>query len=418
MSLKKFNLEPDSPAERTYALELRRSVAAGILETAGTTFLLLIAVRWFEMGPTAKALIAGGGNVGLLLAPLALYFVSHLGMSASRAAAVGFAFSALATLGATLFPGPQSFVLLNVLAIACWNSCVPFFTQVYHENYPDSLRGRLFARTYNVRVLSSILFGALAGYALSGRLQFFQLLLLVYAGCFAYSALCMFRIRSSAPNQGHGETLTGGFRFILEDTFFRNTLICWMIMGFGNLMMWPLRVEYLAAEKYGLNLSTTEVALFIVVLPNIARVLMNPLWGRLFDRIDFQYTRLLANLGFVFGVLAFFFSDNMLGLSLGAVCYGIGISGGDITWNLWITKCAPVSRAAAYMSVHTCLTGLRAVIAPFVAFYLITGMSITNVAWISAGMILFANVFLFLPGSRLPGQNRSGSPSVEAGPEL
>ena len=396
---------------------MRRAVVTGILETAPTTFLLLIAVRWFETGPTAKALLAGGGSFGLFLTPLAVYLVSHLGLKASQAAAGGLALSALATLAAVIFPGPGMFVLFNVVALACANSCVPLFTQIYHENYPDHLRGRLFARSYNVRILSSILFGALAGLALSGRLQYFQILLAVYALCFAYSSWCMAQIPSSALNQGRGETLTGGFRFIFEDSFFRNTLICWMVMGFGNLMMWPLRVEYLAAGKYGLKLSTTEIALLVSVIPNIARMLMNPLWGRLFDRISFKHIRLAANLGFAVGILAFFFSDSMVGLCLGAVCYGIGNAGGDITWNLWITKCAPVSRAATYMSVHTCLTGFRGVLAPLVAFHLITGMSITSVAWISAGLIVFSNVFLFLPGSRLPNLSQAEVVTAEVTPE-
>ena len=33
------------------------------------TFLLLIAVRSYQAGPWAKALIAGGGNVGFMLGP-------------------------------------------------------------------------------------------------------------------------------------------------------------------------------------------------------------------------------------------------------------------------------------------------------------------------------------------------------------
>ena len=52
--------------ERTYRYELWRAGAAGILETAGSTFLLLIAVRWFNAGAWSKALIAGAGSLGLL----------------------------------------------------------------------------------------------------------------------------------------------------------------------------------------------------------------------------------------------------------------------------------------------------------------------------------------------------------------
>jgi hypothetical protein len=50
-----------SPAERariTFRMERWRSIFGGIIETAGNTFLLLIATRVFDLGPWAKALIA------------------------------------------------------------------------------------------------------------------------------------------------------------------------------------------------------------------------------------------------------------------------------------------------------------------------------------------------------------------------
>ena len=44
---------------RTFFYEIWRSGTAGVLETAGTTFLLLIVVRFYEAGSVAKALVAG-----------------------------------------------------------------------------------------------------------------------------------------------------------------------------------------------------------------------------------------------------------------------------------------------------------------------------------------------------------------------
>jgi ADP-heptose:LPS heptosyltransferase len=45
--------------EITYRYERWRALSTGIIEAAGTTFLLLIAVRGFDAGRTAKALVAG-----------------------------------------------------------------------------------------------------------------------------------------------------------------------------------------------------------------------------------------------------------------------------------------------------------------------------------------------------------------------
>ena len=77
-------------------------------------------------------------------------------------------------------------------------------------------------------------------------------------------------------------------------------------MGFANLMMLPLRVEYLANERYGLALSTSTIALLTGVIPNLARLVVSPLWGRLFDQINFFLLRIILNLGFALGILTFF----------------------------------------------------------------------------------------------------------------
>jgi hypothetical protein len=84
-------------------------------------------------------------------------------------------------------------------------------------------------------------------------------------------------------------------RFVREDRLFRQTLICWMLMGFGNLMMLPMRVEYLANPRYGLAMSVGEIAFLTGVLPNVARLVMNPLWGWLFDRMNFFVLRVILN---------------------------------------------------------------------------------------------------------------------------
>ena len=76
--------------EQTYFYDRWRAVANGILETAATTFLLLIAVRWFDAGAIAKALVAGGGSFGLLISPLVVARVESLrwpiALAASRLA--------------------------------------------------------------------------------------------------------------------------------------------------------------------------------------------------------------------------------------------------------------------------------------------------------------------------------------------
>src|SRR6185436_17502518 len=82
-----------SRTQLTYRYERWRALAAGILETAGATFLLLIAVRWYDAGAFSKALVAASGSAGLMLAPWIVSRVEAAGwpvfLAAARLAALG-----------------------------------------------------------------------------------------------------------------------------------------------------------------------------------------------------------------------------------------------------------------------------------------------------------------------------------------
>src|SRR5262245_31146757 len=95
----------------TFRHERWRAISAGILETAGTTFLLAIAVKWFHAQPTWKALIASGGSVGLFLTPIVVTQVAKLRWPAALAA------SRLAFFGAIIFIAMAALPLLPVFVI-------------------------------------------------------------------------------------------------------------------------------------------------------------------------------------------------------------------------------------------------------------------------------------------------------------
>jgi MFS family permease len=187
-----------------------------------------------------------------------------------------------------------------------------------------------------------------------------------------------------------------------------------MLMGFANLMMLPLRVEYLANEKYhpGHAVSVGTIALLTGVLPNLARLALSPVWGHLFDRMNFFALRVTLNIGFAIGILAFFVGESPLSLAIGAVVYGISNAGGDVAWSLWVTKFAPPERVADYMSVHTFLTGVRGVVAPAVGFALTGRVSLGLLAGFSVALIL-AGSALLLPEIKWGRKARRGQVLVE-----
>jgi hypothetical protein len=397
---------------QTYRFERWRAVANGILETGGTTFLLLIAVKHFEAGATAKALVASGGSVGLVLSPLVVSWVQKTGWRTATAAARIALVGAVAMGLMALLPWVGVFVVGSVVAMAASSSAIPLLTQIYQENYPERRRGHFFSRTVMIRIAVAAVFSELAGRALTGHMQYHGVLLLIFAAAFGFAARCLSRFPSKPLTVSAGSHPFRALRFVREDRLFRQTLICWMLMGFANLMMLPMRVEYLANPRYGLAMAVGEIAFLTGVLPNVARLIMNPLWGWLFDRMNFFVLRVTLNLGFGIGILAFFTSDNLNGLVLGAIVHGVSNAGGDVAWGLWVTKFAPPDRVADYMSVHTFFTGVRGVLAPFAAFHLVAVLGIETLGFISGGMILFASLLL-LPELRHGHGRRQATALVE-----
>jgi MFS family permease len=378
----------------TYFYELWRAASAGILETAGSTFLLTIAVKHFSAGAFPKAIVAGSGSLGLLVSPMVVSLVTSAGWPTSRAAARILAVGALSFFIAAASPTLPAFVVCSVLAMATSAAVIPLLTQMYQDNYPEKERGRLFSRTVMVRIAMAAAFSKVAGDALDGRIEQYRWLLLVFAAALGFAAFCLSRCPTQPIPHDGGAHPFRAMRFVRDDALFRRTLICWMLMGFANLMMLPLRVEYLANPKYTLAATVGTIALLTGVIPNAARLVLSPVWGYLFDHMNFFALRVTLNLGFAIGILAFFTTNSLLGLITGAIVYGISNAGGDVAWSLWVTKFAPPGRVADYMSVHTFLTGVRGVLAPVMAFHFASHLSLGVVAAISSGLIVLATALL------------------------
>ena len=389
--------------QATFKLEQRRAISNGILETAGTTFLLLTVVKGFgETEPVAKALVATAASVGLLLTPVVVTVVQSLRLPAGIAAA------RMALLGATLFflmaavPWLPLFAVGSIVAMSCSTGAIPLLTQVFRDNYPDARRGHYFARAVSFRVLAAGTFSFLAGWVLTqtggagqADLGSYRWLLVIFGLAFLGSWHCLRQLPSRPLEGDAGGHPFRALRYAQNDKLFRHTLICWMIMGFGNLMMIPIRVDYLANPIYGLEKSELVIAVLTLVIPNVFRLLLNPFWGRMFDRINLFLLRAVLNLFFAAGVLIFFNSDTMAGMVAGQICFGIAHAGGDIAWGLWVTKLAPPNHVADYMSVHTFFTGVRGVLAPVIGFsVLASGLAVSSLSQISGGLILLSAILL------------------------
>ena len=396
-----------SPAERariTFRMERWRSIFGGIIETAGNTFLLLIATRVFDLGPWAKALIAAGTSVGLLISPLVVNTARGLGWAPSRAVSTLLALGGLGCLTVTLLPHPIVYTAGCVFALLTSTCAIPLMTQIYHDNYPSEQRGRLYSSAFMARIGSAMIFAWIGGQILDSTpmpganpaassgagMERWRWMTAIFAIAYLAAAAAVRRIPTRSLDTGSAIHPLQGLRFVREDPVFRNALMAWMLMGFANLAMLPIRVEYLGNPRHGLGLNAPQIAWLTLVIPNAARWIMSPVWGRLFDRMNFFRLRVTLNAGFAIGIATFFMSETPVGLVVGAIFYGISTAGGDVAWGLWVTKVAPPEHVTDYMAVHTFSTGIRGVLAPLCAFQAVQSLAPATMGWIAAAMIVAA----------------------------
>lgn len=338
--------------------------------------------------------MAAAYQSGLILTPLSLFLTRRFGLAPSQGMAGLFGIAALLYGIAAATSNRDLFVVLTSLGSLIVATTSPLLTTMMNSNYPSHRRGLIYSQNNSIKIGTSIVFGTAAGWALSGRLQYYPILISLYALALFMSAICMWRI----PRCGGAlapRPLLACFKHIGRDPILRDTLIAWMFLGFGNLMMIPLRIEYLANRAYGLNLSEMEIALLVSTIPLVARLVASPLWGSLFDRMNFFSLRITINFCFLLSVLSFFSSDTFVYLALSAIIFGFSNSGGDVAWNLWVTKFAPPGLVPDYMAVHTFFTGIRGLLAPITAFALLGVIPLTTLMWISAGLMFLANIQLF-----------------------
>jgi MFS family permease len=397
---------------RTYRLERWRAVASGIIDTGPQTFLLLIAVVYFHAGNTAQSLVVTGGALGMVLSPLTIFYARRLGLPVTRTASLLLAIGALCVFIPVFFFALWIYVFGTMLAMTCISAAIPLFTQLYQDNYEAASRGKLFSRSTMIKVATGGLFSYGAGQLLNEDIAYARLVLLSLACCFLISSWLLFSCPSSRLHMEKGSFPFRSLRAVVEDRAFAWVLASWMLMGFGNLMMFPIRVKFLLEPRFGMEYPVMWVSIITGVIPALVHFLTSPLWGILFDRINFFLMRVILNLFFVAAVSFFFLGKSPVLIVLGSVFFGLAFGGGNVAWGLWVTKMTTGDKVADYMSTHTFFTGIRSFLAPALSVWLISYIPVTAVVGLSVLLILLASLML-IPELKSIRRRRSTTPLIE-----
>lgn len=392
-------LSAEELAQRTYFWERIRSPFTGIIELIwqpGAAVALLIAIRYYDVGTVAKSLISASSFMGFLLTPLTLSLFAHTRRPAHQAMGMIFIFTGMLLFLIPWIPGALAFVVLVTAAQMVMVQYTPMYTEMYSNNFTTTQRGHRIATVFIISGAVSVLANLVVGQLLDYKLSMFKPLMGLAALCCWVSAFCLLQIPSAALQPEKVGHPLKNLSLAWRDRLFGWLLSSWMLLGFGNLMTLPLRTEYMANPRFGIDASNQNILLITGAVPLICKLLVSRVLGRMFDRWNLVHLRILLNLMFLFSVLLFFSSRNYWVMGFSMALLGMAMAGGRITWSLWVTKLAGPGQASAYMSVHMFSTGIRGTLAPFVGFALIESFTVLQVSGMGVALIVLSTL-MFLP---------------------
>ncbi|MEM9398628.1 MAG: MFS transporter [Verrucomicrobiota bacterium] len=380
--------------QKTFYYDRWRALCAGIIETMPSSFILIIAIRYFDADDAIQGLLATTWAFGLLLSPFSVAMIRRFHLKPTQGSAILASIMGFSFLVASLFPNLWIYTTCCLIGINSATLAVPLMTETYEQNYQRKMRGRLFSWSIMIKVGTTGIFAWGVGKWLTDDISRTPMFLFVLSAASFFSAYCLSRCPSEKIRQSSSTNPFQAIRFLGEDRPFLILIVSWMFLGFGNLMMMPLRVIMLAEDRYGFVYPIETISLLISIVPPLTQLSLSFFWGRLFDKLNIFQLRIFINLFFIASHACFFFINNFMGFLLGGILLGAAFSGGNIAWSLWVTKVAPKHQVADYMSVHTFMTGIRAIAAPLLAVYLATMISMQNIAWMSLILMFLAMVIL------------------------
>ncbi|MDR1591234.1 MAG: MFS transporter [Puniceicoccales bacterium] len=393
---------PISDIERkTFRLDCFRFIFQGFIDAEFKTYVLLIAIRVFNLSDQAKGLFSAAAHIGLIMVPLALKFFTEIyPLKNNHTIALLLLFVALNIAIATWTDQGMIFLLCIVLARILYKLTIPFVTDIYNRNYPKVRRGQIIGILFTILSLSGTVLSLFVGKMFDNDLSSYRLVLWLTV----ISTLICGCVFLKMPN-GHilSKPSTSFFRsnlsILLNDKLFSFILFLWSLMGIAFQMIFPLRMEYIANACYGINLSNTDITTLTVGIPAVIRIFSGFFWGKIFDTQNLAFVKILINCCYLVSIPMFFFTENFSLLAISSIILGLGYTGNLTAWQLWVTKVAPSSdKLGAYVGIDMMVTGLRDTFSASLGYYLLSqSISLHTICIIGTILIAISTVgFTFL----------------------
>lgn len=280
---------------------------------------------------------------------------------------------------------PQNFAGLLLLtagtyaARICWTGVILIRTAVWRNNYPRANRAAIAGRLASVQAIVLCIVAFVLGLAMDHDEGSFHVLFPLAAAGGIVGTLIYSRVRLRGQRRLMRAELSGAkddrpsmnplsvWRVLRGDPQYRRFMINMFIFGLGNIMIIaPLAI--VLQDRFALGY--WPAILITSAIPDIVMPIAIPLWARLLNRCHVVRFRSIHAWSYVTasaGILIACVTGQAWLLFVTAALVGIADAGGVLAWNLGHHDFAKDHNASQYMGVHVTLTGIRGLIAPFLA---------------------------------------------------
>lgn len=379
--------------KEAYKRDLSHQVMFGIFAAFHLSIASVIALQILKGPSFLVAWIQAGTMCGLLSSPIYVRWCQNITPAKAYARPHLFAWVCLGLAG--IIRDPYFFSAAVFLSGLLFHVSVPFQAVMYESIYNRSIRGKIVAlvKQWQLSIMMTIawLLGAwleLDPYGYQYFLPFTALL-----GCFIAKnteKIDLFTERVSQTKQGFSfKRAVSILRFDKNFFFF---MLFQSILGIANISGVAVLQVYVNSENF-LSASPGEAALLTGVIPSAAMFISIRFWGSIFDRINIVYYRAISSIVMGLGFIVYTLSNSIFFAIIGATIWGLGRGGGQLVWTIGVLAFAKSKDSATYMGIHTSLTGVRGVIAPFIGVAAIqSSVSPIWFCWMVAALIILSAV--------------------------
>jgi hypothetical protein len=385
---------PTAAVSDTVEASRRIEIYTGMLSAGLVSVLEMgpsLARKGFGASDLEVTMVASGQSIGLLLAFVSVDLArrgSHVRLVAGLHIASGVSLLPVFFLR----PGLAfAFVVLHALAQIAWALSIPGRIVVYRTNLPDSIRGRILGRVRQIQqcfvaifalVLSTLLdwscgeeilvswfrespFGP--DQMLSGAIPLAGALAVISGAVFGAMPNSG-RASRDEPSPGAWATLVDFGRVLRQDREFLRYQVMFFVFGFTNIAMTPLVAIHVVDE---LRATYFDLAMVDVIIVQATMAASLAWWGRRVDRHGPISLRAVLNMILAVDLIVLALAPSVEWVWFGRVFRGVAFAGGSLVWMLGPLHFARGGAdPAVYAGIHSFLTGLRWLLAPFCGYLL------------------------------------------------